>query len=139
MQAVGQRLGVRIVCLVKLHGVPAVATPVLPVLYQHTDGQTLTAETVGGLQDLFRRVETLAAVDIAQRPGRHQRTRPRQVAVGGDDLIGRTDEHRVVDGFSHGGTEHGLVCYLVVVEYGTVVFGQFGRETMLSGLQMDDG
>ena len=36
MKAIGQGFGIRIVSLVELHGVPAVFTPILPVLHDET-------------------------------------------------------------------------------------------------------
>ena len=68
MQAVGQRLGVRIELFVEAHRVPAILAPVLPVLHEHIDGHLLLLEAVGRLKNLLRRVETLAAMDITQSP-----------------------------------------------------------------------
>ena len=102
VQTVCQRFGVRVVGLVELHGVPAVLAPPLPVLHEHAHGHPLLLEAVGRLEDLLRRVEALAAVDVTQRPFRHLWTGTRQLSVGGDNLVGSAYEHGVVHRRSHG-------------------------------------
>ena len=136
VQAVGKCLGVGIEVLVKLHGVPPVLAPPLPVLHDDAQGNLLAAETVGRLQYLLGRVETLAAVDIAQRPLRHQRCLAGELAVGGYHLVGRTYEHGVVNGGGYGRAEHGLVLHGLIEQHGLVVSRQLCRQRVAPCLQM---
>ena len=115
MQTVRQRLGVRIMVFIELHGVPAVLAPVLPVLHQHIGRQSLLAETVGRLQDLVGRMEALTAMDIAKSPLRHLGSSACHLAVGGDDLIRRTSEDGIVHGLCHRRTEGGGIRHLFII------------------------
>ena len=101
MQTVCQGLGIGVMVLVETHGVPTIFTPVLPVLHQHVDRQLLTAEAVSRLQNLVGRMKTLTAVDIAQCPTGHQGCLACQLAITGNNLVGRTHEHGVIDGGGH--------------------------------------
>ena len=97
MQTVRQRLGIGIVLLIKLHGVPAVLAPVLPVLDNHANRHLLLTKALGCLQDLVRGMEAFATMDIAQRPCRHGGTLARQVTIGGNDLVRSADKHSIVN------------------------------------------
>ena len=101
MQTVCQSLGVGIVLLVKLHRVPAILAPVLPVLDNHANRHLFLAEALGCLQDLVRGMEAFATMDIAQCPCRHGRALACQVAIGGNDLVGSADKHGIVDGIGN--------------------------------------
>ena len=68
VQAVGHTLGVGVVVFIKLHGVPAVLSPVLPVLDDDVKWQLLLLETIDGLQNLLLRMVSFAAVDVASSP-----------------------------------------------------------------------
>ena len=139
VQTVRQRLRVRIELLVKLHRVPSVFSPVLPVLHQHAHRQPLAAESVRRFQNLLRRVEPFAAVDVSQRPCRHLRARSRHLAVGGDDLVRRTHEHRIVQCFGHRRLECRLVRHPSVPHRRLVVPSQLRRQPVLAGFQPHDG
>ena len=139
VQAVGHEFRGGVVGLVEAHGVPAVLAPVLPVLHDDVHGQLLLAEAVGSLQYFFLRVETLAAVYVAQCPLRHQRSLARQLAVGGYDFVGRAYEHRVVHGLRHGRLEHRLLVHLPVVDFWLVVLRQFGCQRVATFLEVYDG
>ena len=115
MKGIGQCLGVRIVGFIKLHGVPAVLTPILPVLNYHADGHLLLFETASRLKNLLRAMETLTTVDISQCPAGYLRTVARQLAIGGDDFVRSTDKHSIIDSGSHWRTENGLVLYLIII------------------------
>ena len=123
VQTVGQRFWIGIEILVELHRVPTVLAPILPILHNHTDRQLLTAEPVGRLQYLVRRVETLSAVDIAQSPLRHQRTLTRQLAISGYNLVRRANKHGVVDGIGHWRTERCLIVHLIIIKHRLIVLG----------------
>ena len=115
MQAIRQGLGVWIVFFIKLHRVPSVFPPILPVLHYHADGQFLLAKTVGCLKDFLRAMETLTTVDIAQSPFRHRGTLTCQLAVCSDDFIGRTNENGIVHSIGYWRMESGLVLYLIII------------------------
>ena len=138
VQTVRQCLGVGVVVLVKLHGVPAVLAPPLPVLHDHAQGNLLLLETVGRLENLLRRVEPFATVDIAQRPLRHHRTFACQFSVRGDDLVGGAGKHRIVHGCSHGRAQHRLVLHLIIIDGGLVVLRQFSRQRVAPLVQHHD-
>ena len=53
VQRIGQRLGVGIILFIELHRVPAVLTPVLPVLHNHADGHPFLLEATCCLQDFL--------------------------------------------------------------------------------------
>ena len=138
MEAVSQGLGVGVERFIKLHGVPTILAPVLPVLYDDTQGHSLLTETTGCLQDLVGGVESLAAVDVAQCPLGHQRCWSRQLAIAGDDLIRCTDEDGIVDGIGNGRAEGGLCLHLIVIKGGDVVLRQLSLERVATCLQMDN-
>ena len=83
-------------------------------------------------------METLAAVDIAQRPRGNLRTRACQLAIGGDDFVGRADEHGVVDSGGDRRAEDGLVFHIIIIKHGFVVACQLSRDGVASFLQIDD-
>ena len=97
VQVISQRLRIWVKVFVETHGVPPVLTPVLPVLDYHTKRDALALKAVGSLQYLVGRMETFAAVDIAQCPRRNLRTGTCQFAVGGDHIVGGTDENGIID------------------------------------------
>ena len=115
MQAVGERLGLRIVGLIKLHGVPSMRSPILPVLHDDIDRETFLAEPVGRLQNLVGGVETLTAVDVTQGPLGYQRRLTGELAIRCDNLIGCAHKHRVVHSIGHRRTEHGLAAHSAII------------------------
>ena len=102
MQLIGHGLGVGVLALIKLHGVPAVLAPPLPVLYYHAGLVALIIKTMGVLQEFLLAVITLAAVNVTERPVRHLRNLTGQVAVSADNLIGRTGKYGVVKCHGYG-------------------------------------
>ena len=97
MQTVCQGLGVRIVLLVKLHRVPAVLAPVLPVLDNHANRHLLLTKALGCLQNLVRGMKPFTTMDIAQGPCRHGGTLACQIAIGGNHLVRSADKHSIVN------------------------------------------
>ena len=138
VQRIGQRLGVRIMRFVETHRVPTVFAPVLPVLHNHADGHLLFLKATGRLQDFIRAMETLTTVDVSQCPTGHLWTFACQFTIGGDDFVGGTDEHSIVDSSSDRRTEHGLVLDFVVIQHGLVVLRQFCCYRMVSFLQTNN-
>ena len=139
METVGQRLWVRIILLVELHGVPSVFAPVLPVLHNHADGHLLLLEPAGGLENLVGGMETFAAVDIAQCPFGHLGTGAGQLPVAANHLVGCAYEQGVVHCFCHRGTERRRVFHFVIIYRRLVVTRQLCAQLVLSGAQTDDG
>ena len=68
MELVHHLCWIRIELLVKLHGIPAVLAPVLPVLDDKVDRNLLLAESPCSSQELLLRMESFAAVDVSQSP-----------------------------------------------------------------------
>ena len=62
----GSRVGIEL--FVELHRIPSIFAPILPILYEHVERYVTLLELVGGVQNLFLRMETFAAMDVAQRP-----------------------------------------------------------------------
>ena len=81
VKLVGHSLGIGVLALVKLHGVPAVLAPPLPVLYNHAGAVALILKAVGVLQKLLLAVIALAAVNVTECPVRHGGNLTGQVAV----------------------------------------------------------
>ena len=110
MELVHHRLGIRVVGLVKLHGVPAILAPVLPVLDQGVHGKLALAELSSNVQDLFLGVIAFPALPVSIHPlGKHRRFAG-ELAVVRDDLIQcRTIKEVVINGLPHLGAESGRV------------------------------
>ena len=138
VKTVGQSLGVGIMVFVKAHSVPAVLAPILPVLHNHTHRHLFTAEAVGCLQYFLGRVEALAAMDISQCPRGHLRAIAGDVAICGNDLVGRTQEDSIINHLSHRRLQYGLVLHEIIEESRAVVVCQFGRDAVTPFLQMND-
>ena len=90
MKFICHGLGIGVLVLVKLHGVPAVLAPPLPVLDYYAGFVILLLQTSGVLQQFGLAVITLAAVDVAESPVGHIGNPACQIAVGTDYLIGRS-------------------------------------------------
>ena len=88
MQLIGHGLGIRVFVLIKLHGVPSVFAPPLPVLYYYAGLVVFSLEAAGVLKQLLLAVITLAAVNVAERPVRHCRNLSGQITVRTYDFIG---------------------------------------------------
>ena len=81
VQFIGHGLGIGVLALIKLHGVPAVLAPPLPVLYNHAGVVALVLKAVGVLQEFLLAVITLTAVNVTESPVGHLRNLTCQVAV----------------------------------------------------------
>ena len=111
MKLVGHGFGVGVLALVKLHGVPAVLTPPLPVLNYDAGVVTLVLKAVGVLQEFLLAVITLTAVYVAECPVGHGWNLSCQVAVSIDDFIGGSGKYGIIQLDCHGRTQGSQVCY----------------------------
>ena len=103
-------LGIGVVALVKLHGVPAVLAPVLPVLDQGVNRKVAFAELHSNVQDFLLGMISLPALPESIHPlGKHRRFAGELTIIGNDLIQLRAVEKVVINSLPHLGAESGRV------------------------------
>src|SRR5208282_482258 len=79
-------LMIRIRTFIESHGIPAVLTPILPILNENIDWNVPLTKFSGGVENLLLARITLTTLPKAVRPSRQQRSRACEFSVLSDHL-----------------------------------------------------
>src|SRR5579864_5649846 len=106
MELVEHFFRARIVFLVELHGIPAVFSPILPILHQHIDRDFSFSKFGSCIENLLLAVITLSALPISVGPLRKQGRFTGKLPIFRNDLVQlRAIEKVVINGLTQFGPE----------------------------------
>src|SRR5579863_1037951 len=88
--------GIRVLTFVKPQRVPAILSPVLPILHQNVDRDPSLAKLGSRIENLLLARVTFAALPKSERPARQHRSGPGEFTVLGYDLGGLRSINEVV-------------------------------------------